>query len=466
MFRDDRITESLLSGCLRATIDLCWLLPAARILAANFSGEPGHSVGAAYLLAALFLPAVLASFTRIYPEHWSAARGLSAAILVVVWWLNLRTIPGSPVAGGLPTVLYGVASAIYLGIAAYRGLAAGQAASGIRFPREIIRGTVMTSIVLLYLRIAELGVPVWPVLLLPTAIVAIGVMERSSTSDPTSQSYGLQIGGRWVVTLTVAILAILAALILTTAISADFWSGVLAILGLVWRVIAIGITYLAYPFVYLAFWIFQLIQGLLPDIEPPEEVSAPGPPDLPEELGEVATGAGPLATMALQVFLALGAALLIYLLFRSVVRRRERPDPGDWAEVRESLWEPGMLGRTFNELFGGGDERAPTYRTDTERRVRILYRRLFPVVIPERARASETARGFLGRLTRVAPGLAASLATLGANYERARYGQPVEDPDLVEDTRETIREIESRWEDEFVPRVTPPGDEENGDGMG
>ncbi|MFO7942231.1 MAG: DUF4129 domain-containing protein [Bacillota bacterium] len=444
-----RISRSALtSALLRALVDACWLVPLRFIIFATFP-EHAPSAPALSVLVVLLVPAVFAVLAEGYSGTPASARLPSAAILLAVWLLsNGSTFWGAREVGP-QEVYFGTASALYLGMAAYRGLVAGSASGGSRFPRELIRGTLATSLVLLSLHVMELPVPLWPVLLLPTALVAVGVTERSFSTDPTSESAGLHIGGRWIVTGVVALCAIILSLVLTTALSAGFWSGVVSVFGTLWGLVASGIAYLAYPFIYVAFWIFELIRDLLFDIEPTEGSEAPKMPELPEEVAETATGAGPWATLILQIILAVSVALLIYWLFRSVTRRRERSDPGEWEEVRESLWEPGKLRDILGNLFSENEPPAPAYRTTTERQVRRLYLRIPVAVFPLRRESKETVRAFLGRLAARVPDLEKALADVRSCYEKARYGPPIEDDSLVTVTRGRVEEIVRSWDREI-----------------
>lgn len=445
MWRDNIHVESIFSALLRATVDLCWLLPAGTIVAEAFSDYPNLVVGTTPLVAALYLPALAAGFFGERPEHLSLTRAVGATILLAVWWLSNRPLFTDPSAPGLAAILFAIASGLYLGIATYRGLAAAVSGGSLRFPRALMRGTIMTSLVLLYLRIVELPVPIWPALVLPIAIVAIGVSERSSTGDPTEMGSGLRLGGRGVITLVVAAIAILLALLVTATLSAGFWTGVLSLLGFAWRVIGTGIAYLAYPVIYVVFLIFQFIRGFFREIEPHEEATTPGPPELPEEIAQATTGASPWAILALQVLLAIAVGLFLYWLFRTIMHRRERPDPGQWEEVRESIWEPGMLQSALSSLFTRGDGEAPTYRTNTERQVRTIFRRLYTRVLPLRRAPDETARTFVGRLARHVQSLEGALTRLVRCYERARYAPPVEDEELVRTARIAWGEVSRGW---------------------
>ncbi|MFP4201112.1 MAG: DUF4129 domain-containing protein [Clostridia bacterium] len=368
--------------------------------------------------------------------------------MIAVWFLSNGDLFWGIREISSETIYAATLSALYLGTAAFRGLAAGTATGGSRFPRELIRGTVATSSVLLSLHVMGFPVPLWPVLLLPTVLIAVGVTERSSSTDPSSRSSGLQVGGRWIVTGVVALSAIILGLVLTSIFSSGFWSEVVSVIGTLWRLVASGIAYLAYPFIYVAFWVFELIRNLLFDIEAREGFEAPQIPGLPEDVAETATGPGPWATLVLQILLAIGVVLLIYWLFRTVTRRRERSDPGQWEEVRESLWKPGKLREIFGNLFSGDKMPAPSYRTVTERRVRELYLRIPPTVFPMRRQPEETVRTFLARLSTRVPGLDEAFSGVRRCYERARYGPPREDDSLVAITRSCVERIVRSWDRE------------------
>ncbi|MFO8061146.1 MAG: DUF4129 domain-containing protein [Bacillota bacterium] len=457
---DTPLNNRILTALMRASIDLCWLIPAAHVLGFSLPGDRAIVDGASAAIA-LYVPAAIAALlwhvASASPRR--AATGVFCFSLLwtaTIWWLHNR----DALEAGIFRLFtpeyfpYAVISLIYLGVLVYRALAASIRPDAHMITANAVRGCGLTAVMLLVLKYSAGWYPVWPVLLLPLALVGSSVAARAALITPTPSESRLGWRGRWaIITLLVAV-PLAATLLLVSLSAPGFWAAVGSALSRAWSLAAEIIVFAVYPFAYLAYLAYNLLARFIPQDGEMPEVEVAEPPDL-GELGPAAESPlGAAILIALRIVGALIVAAALIWAFRRLRHPGPPEDDAEYSEERISLWDPGALGRRLRQLVspgpGSSTTRTPA-RTATEQRVRQLYRELILTVrgfCPPSP--FQTPRDFCGRLIERAGFSTAepvrSIHRLLETYEAVRYGPPREDEHLRRSAEEAMENLrQQNW---------------------
>ncbi len=452
---DTPLTNHLASTMLRATVDLCWLIPLAYIM----SGGPDTPVtDGAVTAASLFIPALFAALVwHLRPAASVRNSTLPFAVLWIgmTWWLQNR----AALEHGLAELILSgdiapaALSFIHVSLSVYRGYSSARRPTERMTLGDLLRGTVLTGTALLVLRLSVEWYPVWPVLVLPLALVGSSVSARAYLINPSLDASRLDWRARWAVVAALVIIPFAATLILIGMSSPGFWSAVASVISGVWRYIAEAITLLVYPFAYLAYLLYRLLLRFIPEDAEAPPVDEPGPPELDEwEIVDDAPVAAVLSII-LRILTVLVMLGVVAWVFRALRGPQEAPPVEEWEEERVSLWDPDAFRRRLREMISptADDPETPTYRTDTERRIRTWFREFTTLASPvHRYTSTQTPRVYCRRVAEKAADLSrratSGLFELLGAYDLVRYGPPVEDDRLqqrAEEAMETL--LVERW---------------------
>ncbi len=449
----------ILATVLRASIDLCWLLPLAHVLGITASGPPVAVVHPLVVIWLIFFTAGGGAVVGGLPAgHPLVSRRLipaaSAVQLVGFWFLQHRWIfVDLPVDSLLlsdqfPVLLISLG---YLILVMWRGMTAGSNPQHIYY-WDIIRSAVLTVTMLLLLKYSAGSFPLWPVLWLLPATVASAVFSRASLIAPSPSASRLSWAGRTVTVAALLTAAVLFGLFITALSSPDFWTAVGHLLLQAWLVIANIITYLMYPLAYAAFWVYGLITRYMPAEGEPPDLQLPDEPLQPDDhVTSPPVDGSALSIILRLIALAAMAGILVYII-RSMRNRERHLEETPWTEERESLWNPDNLRKKLLQVFRTSTSTTDyTYRTDTERKIRAMYRGLQQQLKSTCAStASQTPRRWAEELLNCVPRLSEAgrdgLHALIGAYERVRYGPPLQDEQLVQQARSGLETFRAEYD--------------------
>ncbi len=452
---DTPLNNRVVTTLMRASIDLCWLLPASHLMGFSLYGG-GAMIDAATVIIALYVPALVAAVLWQLgvdsPRRTTLGLILFSSVWIgAIWWLHNRDAFGAGLlqvfqAEHFPLAL---ATLVYLGILVYRAVAASIRPDAHMITANAVRGCGLTALMLLMLKYSAGWYPVWPVLLLPLALVGSSVAARASLITPTASETRLDWRGRWAIIALLVILPLGATLLLVSLSAPGFWAAVGSVLYNAWSVITDIIVFIAYPFVYVIYLLYNLVVRFVPEEGEPQELDLSEPPDM-GDYGPV--GDSPLAA-ALLIALRIAGLLIVVGGLIWAFRRLRAPtleeEDGDYSEERISLWDPEAFARRMRQLLHPGDEaataRAPA-RTATERKVRALYREMVATARPVYPSTPlQTPRVFCNRLVEKARFLsqvpANQVYRLLHLYEAVRYGAPREDEQMQKDAEEAMSHL-------------------------
>lgn len=454
---DTPLTNHLVSTVMRAAVDLCWLIPLAYIMSASTDAPINDGSVAA---ASLFIPALFAAVVwHFRPAASVRSSTLPFAMLWIgmTWWLQNRAaleygVMDLIIAGDFPPAAL---SFVHLSLCVYRGFFAARRPTERMTLSDLLRGTVLTGTSLLILRYTAEWYPVWPVLVLPLALVGSSVSARAYIISPSLDASRLSWQARWAVIAALVIIPFAITLILIGMSSPGFWTAAASVLAGVWKYIAEAITLLAYPFAYGAYLIYRLLLRFIPEDAEAPPVEEPGPPDMDEWQYVDDAPASAVLSIILRILTVLVMLGVVAWVFRALRQPQETPPAEEWEEERVSLWDPDAFRRRLRDIISppGDDAGTPTYRTDTERRIRSWFRELTGLASPvHRYTSTQTPRVFCGRLVEKAVSLSkrttSGLFTLLGAYELVRYGPPIEDRRLQEQAEEAMETLRvERWAD-------------------
>ncbi len=449
---DTPLNNRIVTTLMRTSIDLCWLLPASYLMGFSLYGE-GAMIDGATVLIALYVPAIVAAV--LWHLGVDSPRRTTLGVICfssvwigAIWWLHNREAFDAGLfqvfqAEHFPLAL---ATLIYLGVLVYRAVAASIRPDAHMITANAVRGCGLTALMLLMLKYNADWYPVWPVLLLPLALVGSSVAARASLITPTAGETRLGWRGRWAIIALLVMLPLGATLLLVSLSAPGFWAAVGSALYSAWSVITEIIVFIIYPFVYIIYLAYNLLARFVPEEGETPELDMAGPPDM-GEYGPV--GESPLAAALLIALRIAGLLIVVGGLIWAFQRLRAptlEDDDGDYSEERISLWDPEAFGRRIRELLSPGKDPATarvSARTATEQKVRALYREMVMTAQPVyRSTPFQTPRVFCNHLVQKARFLSqvteSQIYRLLHLYEAARYGAPREDEQMQKDAEEAM----------------------------
>ena len=439
----------MVSVSLRASAELCWLIPLGYLLGAASTGHPEPVISSALVVWIAIFGAtgrtlsVIADHPRVTP---STIAVLGVVQVFTFWFLQYRHIltqlPWDLLL--LSDDLIPLLSALgYLILVLYRGLST-RPDQRQTYHWNILRSAVLTTIMILAMKYIIGWFPLWPVLWLLPAIVGGGVLQRATFISPSPDAGSLPWASRTVVIAALVTASVLFGLVVTALSSPGFLGLVQEALLQLWLLFARLITYLLYPFIYAFFLLYRLLKPYIsgieadPDMEMPDE---PAPPD--DSFTQIPPGTDAPSIILRLLVLALLTGAVIYII-RSVSSESQNDDQPSWSEQRESIWDGEDFLRRLSQMFTQKPQTTSfNYRTETEKNIRILYRRLRRQFVSDlEVQPGETPRKQAEHLL---DGLTESghrhLWLLIDAYERVRYGPPIEDEQLVRQTQQAFEAL-------------------------
>ena len=412
----------------RITIDLCWILPLGQILNIAISGSNAPLLASGLILVLLYLPAVVLTLRDALDTR------VMIYVLMVLIWMGYN-------AGALPNLMhlsseqyaFLAGSLFFVGLLLQRSLAATTHPGRSPVLRDLFRGTLLTAGTLLYLHHTADVTVLWPVFVLPGAVVASAVSERVVRRETTG---GTRLGSenRLVLILALLVFSLAISLLVTGTLAPVFWHVSIDAFTWLWEWIARTITTVAYPFIYVAFWLFNFVRARLPDSDGLAEIEPPTPPEFDDHLAETLPTADPVSLLVLRLLTTAVVVAGLILIFRMLRTRRALETSTHWQEYRESLWDPTTFFQSVAQRFSVKRKPAPNYRTETERAVRKIYER-FLKRLPITRSPGETPQALARRVASLFIDAQRDVQALTQIYECVRYGPARENPEWVERAR-------------------------------
>ncbi|HUZ00350.1 MAG TPA: DUF4129 domain-containing protein [Thermomicrobiaceae bacterium] len=448
------LVVSTLVAAVEAAVLAPWLH-----LVAGFIGHPGAPIPSPVGIAVVGLATFWVARAFLM-GGWdvTAARAMSLGVwlvLVVVWFglsgagfaAPLRFIDGLFALRPDLLALLAVAA-----VAWWRGLALGSEPES--FNGDFVRGLVLRGVVALGLSLVlgaviggpagraalDAGAVALPVVVIGGLVSAAGVQVRLSRRRV--RTAGDRTGLGWLgAALGIAVGIVLVALLVAGVAGRNVWAQVAAPLDALARLIGNGIYWLLVALAYLIFLLLTpliwLAHRAVHSNQPPQQQQQAGPPPLSKFQQQAHQALSPTLIHLLQFGLfVVVAAIVVWLVLRSLRRFRQTVDERPVDEVRESVWSSDLaLAQLRGWLRGLGPQRgrrraafdlnaAPASVRDAYRHLLVLAERR------QRARAAaESPVDFAARLETVWPAVDDPLDDLTARYLAARYG----DSESVED---------------------------------
>jgi hypothetical protein len=345
---------------------------------------------------------------------------LGALAIVVAWWRGLNFgIDPEPFTpdrlNGLVKLAWILLAAQVVLVAAINGLDTGPAERALRIAMPI---AAVAGMVLL----------------------ALGQLEQARINARKRGGRAPERRGWLIFATAFAVLILIIATLGSAILGGDAATWVLAPLGWLLRAVTFVIEYLviglALIFFVLFYPLFWLLQKLRSD-NPQDQQEQGG---VPGQMEQMVREGGEGLPDAVQTAIQIGAVVLVIavvvLLLALSLRKYRRPaELDDSEEERESLWSRDLAAAQLRNLFRRGDHAAGPDRIDLTRppaTVRDAYRALQALASRDGIgrKESETPAEFSERLGSAWPALAREVNDLTARYERVRYGEAPDEPDL------------------------------------
>ncbi|HET9014247.1 MAG TPA: DUF4129 domain-containing protein [Thermomicrobiaceae bacterium] len=463
----------LVISVLVAAVEAAVLAPWLHLIA-GFVGHPGAAVPWPVGIAVVGLASFwMARGLLLGGWDVTAARAASVGlwlVLVVVWY----GLAGAGIAAPLRVVdglfsLRGSLLAILAvsALAWWRGLALGSEPES--FNGDFVRGLVLRGVVVLGLGLVlaaiaggpagraalDAGAVALPVVLIGGLVAAAGVQVRLSRRRV--RTAGDRSGLGWLgASAGIALGIVLVALLVAGVAGRSVWAEVAGPLGALVGLVGAGIYWLliaiAYLFFLLATPLLWLAHRAIGSNQPAQKIQQAAPPPLSKFQQQAHQGLSPTLIHLLQVGLfVVVAAVVVWLVLRSLRRFRQQVEERPVDEVRESVWSSDLaLAQLRGWLRGlgphrGGRRRASVDLNAAPASVRDAYRHL--LVLAERRerarRAAESPVDYAARLEAAWPAVDDPLDDLTARYLAARYGE-VESAEDVARARDDWAAIRAR----------------------
>ncbi len=272
-------------------------------------------------------------------------------------------------------------------------------------------------------------------------LLALGQIEQARANARKRGGRAPERGGWLIFATGFAILLLIIASLGSAILGGDAADWVLTPLGYLLRAITFVIEYLiiglALIFFVLFYPLFWLLQKLRSDQPQEQQEQAGGAGQMEQLVREGGDGLPDGVQSAIQIGAVVLVIVVVALLLALSLRKfRRPPESDDSDEERESLWSRDLATAQLRNLFRRGEHATGPDRLDLTQppsTVRDAYRALQALAhrdgVPRKD--SETPAEFAARLRMAWPSLAAEIGELTGRYERVRYGDAADAPDLA-----------------------------------